>query len=703
MNSPSNSEPSIGRLIGDRQRYRLVKRLGAGGMGDVFLAMDTLLGQQVALKLIKDTLVAAQDLRKRFEREVALCAALKSDHIVEISDYGVTSEGHPFYVMEYLRGQSLGELLRQNKRLSVERTVGIITQVCEGLRLAHEGVTLWRDGATASEHIKVVHRDLKPDNIFLVSTSLGELVKILDFGIAKIRNATAEHTNLTSMFIGTYHYASPEQLKVEKELDGRADIYSLGIILYEVLSGTDPFGLGLNIHNISGASWVSAHTSKQPIPLRSQPGCEQLSPELETVVMRCLQKEAFERFASVDELKRELLAAVVAGGGISGTTNPRPMIPARQGVLDATSAQTLPSPGQGTLSETIPGPLTPTPSNPPHHKSPSRLLLIGSGIAIALALTGIYYLPWLSNQLMVWIEPNVKEPGFSLANTLAGHSDSVWSVTISPDGQSLASGSGDKTINIWRLDTGELLRTLSEHSDAVRAVAISPDGQTLASASGDKTIKIWRLGTGELLRTLSGHSQGVWSVAISPDGQTVVSGSYDGTIKLWRLGTGELLRTISGHPQGVWSVAISPNGHIASSGQDKTIKIWRLDSGKQLRTIPGHSDSVRAVAISSDGQILASGSWDKTIKIWNLHNGELLRTLSGHTSRVISVALSPDEQTLVSSSQDKTIKIWSVGTGELLRTFSSIHSDWVLTVAISPNGKTLVSGSKDQTIKIWQR
>ena len=141
----------------------------------------------MALKLLKDTLVTSGELRKRFEREVALCAALKSDHIVEVSDYGVTPEGHPFYVMEYLRGQSLGQLLRRERRLSVERTVSIITQVCGGLQLAHEGVTLWRDGATVSEHIKVVHRDLKPDNIFLVPTTLGELVKILDFGIAKIR------------------------------------------------------------------------------------------------------------------------------------------------------------------------------------------------------------------------------------------------------------------------------------------------------------------------------------------------------------------------------------------------------------------------------------------------------------------------------------------------------------------------------------
>ena len=322
MNFPREPDPTdwIGHLIGDRQRYRLEKRLGEGGMADVFLAMDTLLGQQVALKLLKSTLVGSGELRKRFEREVGVCAALKSDHIVQVTDYGVTPVGHPFYVMEYLPGQTLGQLMRRHdQQISVEQTVSIISQVCEGLRLAHAGVTLWRDGATASQHVKVIHRDLKPDNIFLVPKAQGTWVKILDFGIAKIRKDSAENTNLTSMFIGTFHYAAPEQFGVEKDLDERADIYSLGVILYEMLSKTDPFGLGLNINLISEISWALAHTSKTPVPLLDQPGARHLSLELEAVVMRCLQKLPEQRFASVDELSWALQAAV--GNRASGKTN----------------------------------------------------------------------------------------------------------------------------------------------------------------------------------------------------------------------------------------------------------------------------------------------------------------------------------------------------------------------------------------------
>jgi eukaryotic-like serine/threonine-protein kinase len=303
----SSSDPWIGRLIGDRQRYCLEQRIGAGGMGNVYLAMDTRLGQQVAIKLLRDTLAVSAPLRKRFEREAMLCAALKSDHIVDISDYGVTEEGYPFYVMEYLPGETLGQLLHREPKLPVERAIDITCQVCAGLQLAHQGVKIRREGVvTTSDPIQIVHRDLKPDNIFLIPTALGELVKILDFGIAKIRDEAAEFTNLTSSFLGTFRYSAPEQLQVEKNLDGRADIYSLGMILYEMLSGSDPFGFGTEARKTSGVSWGIAHTSQLPQPLRSQPGCECLSVELEAIVMCCLDKLPEQRFQSVVELSTAL-------------------------------------------------------------------------------------------------------------------------------------------------------------------------------------------------------------------------------------------------------------------------------------------------------------------------------------------------------------------------------------------------------------
>ncbi|MEH2058488.1 MAG: protein kinase [Nostoc sp.] len=344
MKSPPSSNSWNGRFVGDNQRYRLDRRLGGGGMGEVFLATDTRVGQQVALKLLKDTLVASQEMRKRFEREVAVCAALQSDNIVKISDCGVTPEGFPFYVMEYLRGQTLRQLLLREKRLSVERAVKIMAQVCKGLELAHKGVTLQRDGGKTTEHIQVVHRDLKPDNIFLVPTDLGEWVKVLDFGVAKIRSESSENsniTNITSTFIGTFRYAPPEQIQSDKNLDARGDIYSLGIILYEMLSAADPFGISIKGSHISEASWVLAHAYEPPKPLRSQPECEHLSVELEAVVMKCLHKNPANRFATVEELNQALQAAAKL---VAETTSGPQQI----------TGQPQPSDNQGSNHETVP-------------------------------------------------------------------------------------------------------------------------------------------------------------------------------------------------------------------------------------------------------------------------------------------------------------------------------------------------------------
>ncbi len=308
MDVPLPKNPWIGRTVGDRNRYRISDRLGGGGMGDVFLAVDTLLGQEVAIKMLKERLVSTADLRRRFEREVLLCAAIKSDNVVQVKDYGVTTDGYPFYVMEYLKGQTLGQLLRQEKRLSRARSAYIIHQICNGLQLAHEGVIMWHDGNADTERVQVIHRDLKPENIFLVSTSLGELVKILDFGIAKIASNHLAATN-TGLFMGTFQYASPEQLEVRKDLNERADIYSLGVILYEMLSGSDPFDCSSR-EDVNGLCWVRAHISEQPKPLRLQPGCEQLPEQLEAAVMRCLHKSPRDRFASVHELDMAIQGAI---------------------------------------------------------------------------------------------------------------------------------------------------------------------------------------------------------------------------------------------------------------------------------------------------------------------------------------------------------------------------------------------------------
>ncbi|MEH2425326.1 MAG: hypothetical protein V7K48_31815 [Nostoc sp.] len=286
-------------------------------------------------------------------------------------------------------------------------------------------------------------------------------------------------------------------------------------------------------------------------------------------------------------------------------------------------------------------------------------------------------------------------------NRLQGHDNDVWSVSFSPDGKTLASGSADATIKLWNLETGKEIRTLTGHDNNVRSVSFSPDSKTLASGSDDKTIKLWNLETGKEIRTLTGHDNWVSSVSFSPDGKTLASGSADATIKLWNLETGKEIHTLTGHDNSVFSVSFSPDGKTLASGSaDKTIKLWNLETGKEIRTLTGHDNFVWSVSFSPDGKTLASGSDDKTIKLWNLETGKEIHTLTGHDNYVRSVSFSPDSKTLASGSADATIKLWNLETGKEIRTLTG-HDNWVSSVSFSPDGKTLASGSRDKTIKLW--
>ena len=292
--------------------------------------------------------------------------------------------------------------------------------------------------------------------------------------------------------------------------------------------------------------------------------------------------------------------------------------------------------------------------------------------------------------------------GFREHNRLTRHQEAVFSLALSPDGETIASGSGDKTVKLWNRQ-GQLLQTLQGHQEWVTSVALGPDGETIASASYDKTVKLWNR-QGQLLQTLQGHQEWVDSVAFSPDGQILASGSWDNTVKVWNR-QGQLLQTLQGHENGIKSVAFSPDGQILASGSwDNTVKVWNRQ-GQLLQTLQGHKNGVTSVAFSPDGLTLVSGSDDKTVKVWN-RQGELLQTLQGHEDPVNSVAFSPDGQTLVSVSDDKTVKVWNLQ-GELLQTLQA-HEDPVNSITFAPqqdanrpDGETLVSASDDRTVKVW--
>ncbi|MEG3844286.1 protein kinase [Microcoleus sp. herbarium14] len=284
----------------------------------------------------------------------------------------------------------------------------------------------------------------------------------------------------------------------------------------------------------------------------------------------------------------------------------------------------------------------------------------------------------------------------------AQHSDAVGSVAFSPDGLMLASGSKDKTIQIWDLATGKSIRTFPGDSSTVWSVAFDSSGTKLATGTGFWRVMLWDLKTGQATRTLD-HTASVWSVALSPDGKLIASGSGDKTTKISDATNGSLIYNLPDHTDFVYSVAFTPDGKsLVSASKDKKITIVDVETGKLLKTIEGHGDQVRSVAISPDGKTIVSGSYDESIKIWNLETGDLMRSIKGHSDDVVSVAISPDGKFIASASKDKTIKIWDLATGELLNTLTG-HSDEVYVVTFSPDGKTIASGSKDNTIKLWLR
>ncbi|MBW4632124.1 MAG: serine/threonine protein kinase [Iphinoe sp. HA4291-MV1] len=284
------SDPNIGRLLG--KRYELQEIIGTGAMGRVYRAKDVLLGGvPVAVKFLALS-TQNQNLRvqERFEQEAKTCALLgqKSIHIVRVMDYGIDENNTPFYVMEYLQGNSLSNVIRQ-QQISNPRFLSMVRQICLGLQCAHDGILV--DGKICP----IIHRDIKPSNMLVIQDhSFGELVKVLDFGIAKLLHSDSNYTNY---YLGTLAYSSPEQMD-GKELDNRADIYSLGVMMFEMLTGKIP--LVASTHSFG--AWYKVHHYQQPRSFAEVAPNLQLPLDVENLIMSCLAKAPSSRPQSINEI-----------------------------------------------------------------------------------------------------------------------------------------------------------------------------------------------------------------------------------------------------------------------------------------------------------------------------------------------------------------------------------------------------------------
>jgi WD40 repeat protein/serine/threonine protein kinase len=718
--------------------YKILRELGRGGMGVVWLAerADDQYHQQVAIKLLWPGLNKAEVVR-RFRRERQILANLHHPNIAQLYDGGTTEDGRPYFVMEYVAGVPITEYCNV-RRLPITERLRLFGQVCAAVQYAHQNL--------------VVHRDLKPSNILVTQA---EEVKLLDFGIARVldperHGLTARPT--THGLMMTPEYASPEQMRGDP-ITTASDVYSLGLVLYELLTGQSPYrfksrslpelvrvvceqeALAPSIAVRSpafkrqkaesdnqppegGTTNATAHATANAGEANKL--AAQLRGDLDQIVLMALQKDVRQRYGSVEplseDIRRHLAGEVISARTGSWSYQTKKFI--RRNLMGVAMA--------ALLFLTLLGGIIATAWQARAAKEHAR-------ISRRLAYAGQMHLAaqaWdLANlgQLRDLVEQSRPQPGeedlrgfewyylwrlayhhgerFSLP-----HPQEVWSVSYSRDGQRLASGCADGKLRVWDSATGRLLSEYSGHTDFIWNIAWSPDGSQIATAAGDGTARLWDAATGRELMVFKGHThKWIGSVTFAPDGQRLATGGRDGTARVWEVATGREVLTIQTSTVWVNTVAFSPYGRLLATGlggaPPYAFKLWDAATGRE---IPDHKPlkqerswgTVWSLAFSADGKTLVTGGRIGIAHLLNVSTSKELAVFKGHRDEIKSVAFSPDGKTIATASADRTIKLWNALTYEEITTLKG-HLGQVWSVAFSPDGKHLVSGDSANTVKVW--
>jgi len=668
--APPQAADEIGRL----GSYRILKVLGSGGMGVVFLAEDAQLKRSVALKVMRPGLAANDAARQRFLREARAMAAFKHDHIVTIHQVA-EDRGVPFLAMEYLEGETLHERLKRETVLPLAEAVRIGLEIADGLAAAHAR--------------GLVHRDIKPANIWLEfrrdpqgsanALAYGSRrnetgrVKILDFGLARSVWSKDAHLTQTGAIMGTPAFMSPEQARGE-EADPRSDLFSLGCVLYHMVTGRPPFQ-GRDV-----VSTLFALANDHPPPPR------QLNPQipaaLNHLIQRLLAKNVADRPASAASVV-EALQALASEGEPAPSPRRRRLVPATLAALLLISVAVLMAgivirirskDGRETTIEVPEG---------------SKVTIEQEAKVVVVPADAPH--PGRDRERAVAPRPLLPDARGSVVPPLAEGTEplSRWALVQRP--------ARLKGVRSWTIETHSL------RAGAI-SCAMRPDGKQLAVSSFDGVIRLYDPSTGRLEQALFGQHKtldryGRFSLTWSPDGKRLASGCKDGTLHIWNMATGQILHTIPPPSHDGRSVAWSPDGKWLAFALNRGVMLWNTESWKQL-SFPAETRNPwtlrnpYTLAWSPDSKMLAAGGEEpRVVWLWEVPSGKLLHIFEGFNQEVRGLAWSPDGKTLAAAAfEDKLCRLWDVHSGKLLRTLELQGEEGIRTVAYSPDGKSLAVG-----------
>jgi len=677
-------------------------------MGIVYKARQRELGRVVALKVILSGRHAAREELIRFLAEAQAVAAIEHPHVVRVHEYGEAG-GRPYLVMEYLPGGSLADRLKRGGKFDAALAANIIAKLARGVHAAHcRGI---------------IHRDLKPGNVLFDAQ---DEPKVTDFGLAK--RAVGTDLTQTEVVMGTPQYMSPEQaLGKTKFVGPQADVYSLGVILYECLTGRPPFA-DADIHVLLRR----VIEDDPPPPSKRVPD---LPRDLDSIALACLAKSPVDRYQTALELAEDIdrftvgePVSVRSVGKVERAWKWAKRKPVLAAVYTLTAAVLLMfaigsiltvrwwrsenarnTAEQLRQSETKARALAEA-ARSEVEAARENLSRVEYGRTIEAAhqewrdgkrLESLALLDSTRADLRGWEWDYVKRLWAVRHVELKGEALGVDAVSWSPDGSRFAAaGLGDAAC-MWDTRTGAQVFFLRSHSGRIKTMAWSPDGSQLATGSADNTAILWNARTGRTTHTLEMPRSSVISVSWNRDGSRIATAGYD-HVRVWNARTGVLEFVLSGHTDRLRQAAWSPDGaRLVSYGEDGTARLWDARNGALEHKLAGHTGAVASAAWSPDGARLATVCHDRftgvsMIRIWDARTGRAVVTKSSRIPEIRHVTWSPDGTRLATISDEATARIWDARTGDETLRLSGPNA-----VAWSPDGSRLATTSADTTARIW--